>query len=189
MTSVPRLGLRLVSWWWDYLLIVAWLAVVFVLVGIPQLIGWWDLSGVWANQLSTDVAITILTVVPYFLYLVLSEGRAPHATWGKRRAGLGVISRSGRPPGLGRSVHQESGQGSSLATGPYGRRPAGQVRRAHCNSDVAPGWLDLSPRSDRWPDLSQPTRSSRRVGRDQGDPRHPESKCLATGVLVGTVKD
>ena len=35
MTATPPLKLRLISWWWDYLLIVAWLTVVFVLIGIP----------------------------------------------------------------------------------------------------------------------------------------------------------
>jgi uncharacterized RDD family membrane protein YckC len=95
MTTTPHLRLRLVSWWWDYVLIVAWLTVVFVLIGIPQLIGWWDFSAIWADHLSPDVAITILAVVPYFLYLVLSEGGGPHATWGKRRAGLVVASRYG----------------------------------------------------------------------------------------------
>lgn len=78
---------RLLSWWWDYLLILAWLLLVVAVVGVPQLVGWWDLSSVWSNPAAADVAITVLTVVPYFLYLVLTEMRTPHATWGKRRVG------------------------------------------------------------------------------------------------------
>ena len=81
---------RIASWGWDYLLILGWLFLVFLLVGLPQLLGWIDLTPVWTNQTSADVGITILTVLPYFAYLYLSESREPHATWGKRRAGLAV---------------------------------------------------------------------------------------------------
>lgn len=92
---------RLLSWWWDYLLILAWLLVVFAVVGVPQLVGWWDLSSVWSNPAAADVAITVLTVVPYFLYLVLTEAGSSHATWGKRRVGLTVRTVEGVAPGLG----------------------------------------------------------------------------------------
>lgn len=94
-------GRRVASWWWDYLLIIAWLTAVFLLIGLPQLLGWIDLSPIWTDQTATDVAITILTVLPYFLYLTLTEWRSPHATWGKRRAGIAVIGKDGGPPGGG----------------------------------------------------------------------------------------
>lgn len=76
------------SWWWDYLVVLAWLAVVFVAVGIPQLAGWVDLAGIWSRPAVADVAVTLLTVGPYLAYLTVTEAGPHRATWGKRRAGL-----------------------------------------------------------------------------------------------------
>jgi uncharacterized RDD family membrane protein YckC len=86
---------RIASWGWDYLLILGWLLLVFLVVGLPQILGWIDLTPVWTNQTSADIGTTILTVLPYFAYLYLSESREPHATWGKRRAGLAVTDAEG----------------------------------------------------------------------------------------------
>jgi hypothetical protein len=38
---------RLASWGWDYLVVLGWLALVFIVVGFPQLVGWIDLA--WAG--------------------------------------------------------------------------------------------------------------------------------------------
>lgn len=92
---------RSLSWWWDYLLILAWLVVVFLAVGLPQILGSWDLSSIWSDPVSADLAITLLTVVPYFLYLVVTETSAHHATWGKRRTGLTVTTIDETDPELG----------------------------------------------------------------------------------------
>jgi hypothetical protein len=78
----------MVSWGWDYLVLLVWLVFVFVAVGVPQPIGWIDLAGVWSRPLAADVAVTMLTVVPYLAYLTTTEAGRTHATWGKRRAGL-----------------------------------------------------------------------------------------------------
>lgn len=86
----PSLRDRLRSWGWDYLLILAWLAVVFVIVGIPQLLGWIDLAGIWTDPFYADVAVTVLTVIPYLAYLVVTESGRWQATVGKQRAGLVV---------------------------------------------------------------------------------------------------
>jgi len=101
LPSPAPTGRRLASWWWDYLVILAWLAVVFVLIGLPQILGWFDLSAIWTDQVAGDIAITVLTVLPYFLYLTITEWRPPHATWGKRRAAIAVIGNDGHPPGGG----------------------------------------------------------------------------------------
>ncbi len=97
----PRTRIRLLSWWWDYLVILAWLVLVFLAVGLPQILGWIDLSPVWTDQNAADVGITLLTVLPYLLYLVLTETGPHHATLGKRRSGIVVISRDGADPGTG----------------------------------------------------------------------------------------
>ena len=89
---------RLASWGWDYLLILGWLLLVFLFVGLPQILGWIDLTPVWTDQSSADVGITILTVLPYFAYLYLTELKRPHATWGKRKAGIAVAGRDDAPP-------------------------------------------------------------------------------------------
>lgn len=76
------------SWGWDYLVVLGWLSLVFVVVGFPQLVGWIDLAWVWSRPLAADVAVTFLTVVPYVAYLTMTEAGPARATWGKRRAGL-----------------------------------------------------------------------------------------------------
>lgn len=83
-------GRRLASWGWDYLIILAWLIGVFVMVGVPSLLGWLDLERVWAQPITADMAAAMLTVVPFLVYLVITESGAHHATWGKRRSGLAV---------------------------------------------------------------------------------------------------
>lgn len=88
--GVSMLARRLKSWLVDYLVILAWLGLMAVVVGIPSLAGWFDLDEVWSSRISTDVAITLLTVVPLFVYLTVTESRSSHATLGKRRAGLKV---------------------------------------------------------------------------------------------------
>lgn len=81
----------------------AWLLAVFVVVGVPTLARWIDLSAVWSRRLAADVAITVLTVVPFLAYLVVTEHGPAHATLGKRRAGLVVTSVDGSVAG-GRGV-------------------------------------------------------------------------------------
>lgn len=79
-------------------MILAWLVVVFMTIGLPQILGWWDLSSVWSNPWAADVAITVLTVLPWLVYLVWTEAGSQHGTWGKRRAGLAVTNRQGDHP-------------------------------------------------------------------------------------------
>jgi uncharacterized RDD family membrane protein YckC len=88
---------RLVSWWWDYVVVVAWLLIVFALVGVPVLRGWIDLPPVRPRPVVADVAVTLLTVVPFLLYLVATEAGHRHATWGKRRSALAVRAIDGSP--------------------------------------------------------------------------------------------
>lgn len=83
------------SWGWDYLVALTWVALVFVAVGIPQLVGWIDLAWVWSRPLAADLAVTLLTVAPYLAYLTMTEAGRTHATWGKRRVGLTLDDRSG----------------------------------------------------------------------------------------------
>ena len=90
---------RLRSWWWDYLVVLAWLLVVFVAVGLPGLLGWFDVDRIWSRPLTADLAVTALTVVPYFAYLVGTEAGSAHATLGKRRSGLVVAAADGSEPG------------------------------------------------------------------------------------------
>jgi hypothetical protein len=79
---------RLLSWFWDYLISLCVLGGAFVVVGVPSLLGWFRLQSVWDNPVGTDVAITLLTVVPFLAYLVVREVADDHATWGKAREHL-----------------------------------------------------------------------------------------------------
>ena len=99
---------RLPSWGWDYLVVLAWLAVVLVVIGVPQLIGWLDLAWIWSQPVTADVAITVLTVVPYLAYLIVTEAGSARATWGKRRTGLVVAHAGGDvAPWRGRAQHRK----------------------------------------------------------------------------------
>lgn len=91
MNGPPPLSSRILSWWWDYVLIVGWLVLVFVVVGLPQLLGWLDLSPIWTEQYLADMAVTLLTVLPYFGYLTLTEWARPMPP-GERE---GQVPRSG----------------------------------------------------------------------------------------------
>jgi uncharacterized RDD family membrane protein YckC len=87
---VKDLRRRLRSWWWDYLAILAWLAITALALGLPNVAGWIDLEPVWSRPIAADLALTLITVVPYFAYLVITESGPAHATWGKRRSHLMV---------------------------------------------------------------------------------------------------
>lgn len=76
-------------------MVLAWLALVFLLVGLPGLAGWIDLSGVWSRPVAADLAITVLTVLPYLAYLTVTEAGPQRSTWGKRRMGLVVADPGG----------------------------------------------------------------------------------------------
>lgn len=101
---MEHLKRRLISWWWDYVVVLSWLIVVFVLLGLPTLLGWVDLEPVWSRQITADLAVTLLTVVPYLVYLVLTERGPARATWGKRRSGLVVETADGSAGGTRRIV-------------------------------------------------------------------------------------
>ncbi|MBE1603508.1 RDD family protein [Actinopolymorpha pittospori] len=77
---------------WDYLLIVGWLALLagLYLLGLRPLD---RLAG--APLVVADLAITGLSVVPVWVYLVVTEAGTVQATWGKRRAKLIVTVGSG----------------------------------------------------------------------------------------------
>lgn len=92
------------SWWWDYLVVLAWLVVVFVLVGVPTLVGVLDLDGVWSRPALADLASAVLTVLPYLVYLAVTEAGPSHATLGKRRSGLSVAAADGSSPALGQVI-------------------------------------------------------------------------------------
>lgn len=82
----------------DYLVIAGWLA----LLGVPYLLGLRPLAGLSDMPLAvTDLVITALSVLPVWVYLVVTEAGPAQATWGKRRMGL-VVTASGGRAGLGR---------------------------------------------------------------------------------------
>jgi uncharacterized RDD family membrane protein YckC len=117
------LARRLLSWFVDYLMILAWLGLLVLVVGLPSLAGWFDLDEVWSDRLSTDLAITVLTVVPLFAYLTVTESRSTHATLGKRRAGLEVATADGSVLSGGRVAMRNLTKGGSLAAGTHGLGP------------------------------------------------------------------
>lgn len=95
---------RLFSWLFDYLVIFALLAAVFIVLGIPTIAGWIETDAVWNNPVLSDLAITALTVGPFLTYLTVTESGPRSATWGKRREGLRVVDIDGSEPRTGQVV-------------------------------------------------------------------------------------
>ncbi len=85
-------GRRVLSWLWDYLVVLGVFAADFVFVGVPTLLGWLRLGGVRDDPVLTDVFVTLLTVVPFLAYLAGTESGPHCATWGKRREQLAVFA-------------------------------------------------------------------------------------------------
>ena len=85
-------GARWRSCLWDYLTIVAWIAVV---TGAGLLLrSWWPVDVSSASLLLTDTVAFGSTVLPVWIYLTLCEAGARQAPWGKRLAGLRVVATS-----------------------------------------------------------------------------------------------
>lgn len=103
-TQVGRMALRprLVAVGWDYLVIVVWLALLAVVFVPLHLAGVRVFDGL--GMVSSDLLIAVLTVLPTGAYLTISEAGRRQATWGKRRAGLAVVTTSGKRPGTVRIV-------------------------------------------------------------------------------------
>lgn len=96
---VPRVR----SWLLDWLVVGAWLGVL-VLVGLavrPLLPADGGGATTLRQLVTADLLITVATVVPYLLYLALTESSSGHATLGKRWARLRVSDVDGSAPGTG----------------------------------------------------------------------------------------
>jgi uncharacterized RDD family membrane protein YckC len=103
-TQVGRAALRsrLVAVGWDYLVIVAWLALLAVVFVPLYLAGVRPFDGL--STVGIDLLISVLTVLPAGAYLTMGEAGRRQATWGKRRAGLVVTTTTGKRPGAARIV-------------------------------------------------------------------------------------
>ena len=86
---------RLLACWWDYLIIVAWVALLTV-VGLVL----HPVTPTTSSPVIADGAVFCLTVLPVGVYLTLTESGPRQATWGKHRAGLRVVTTDGQRPGL-----------------------------------------------------------------------------------------
>lgn len=94
---------RVRSWLLDWVVVGAWLGVL-ALVGlvVRPLLPAADGGATTLRQLVTaDLLITVGTVVPYLLYLALTESSSRHATLGKRWARLRVSAADGSAPATG----------------------------------------------------------------------------------------
>lgn len=103
LTWRPAPLARVRSWLGDWLVVAVWLGVL-ALVGlvVRPLLGGGSPAAPAARQLLVaDVLITLATVVPFVVYLSLTEASRMRATLGKRWAGLVVADESGGPAGTG----------------------------------------------------------------------------------------
>jgi len=78
----------------DLLAIVGWIALLSAAAAVLRL---WVPGGVYPTApLAVDAAAFAATVLPTWIYLTVCESGPGQATWGKRRAGLRVVSQRGR---------------------------------------------------------------------------------------------
>ncbi|GAB3347797.1 RDD family protein [Modestobacter lapidis] len=82
---------------WDYLVIVGWLAVLTVLGVVVR--GVLPPGADAPSALAADAVALVLSVLPVWTYLTLTERGAAQATWGKRRTGLRVVAAGGNRAG------------------------------------------------------------------------------------------
>ncbi|MFK5646211.1 RDD family protein [Ornithinimicrobium sp. LYQ121] len=96
----PSSGARVRSWLGDWLVIGAWLLLLTLGAWLG---GLWEGAPApsrptWTELAVGDVAVTLATVVPFLLYLALSESSRHRATLGKRWAHLVVSAAGGGRP-------------------------------------------------------------------------------------------
>ncbi|SDX07458.1 RDD family protein [Paenibacillus sp. CF384] len=101
LNGVP-LGIRLIAFLWDYVIISGYIV---LLIGLSFLIRPWltplFTTSPWLAESSGFLFITL----PVYLYFAICEGSSVHATWGKRRMGIVVASRRhGNPVRFGASL-------------------------------------------------------------------------------------
>jgi uncharacterized RDD family membrane protein YckC len=96
----PGLVARVRSWLLDWLVVGAWLGVLAVIGLLVRPLLSPDDGGSTAIRelLVADLLITVATVLPYLLYLVLTESSSRRATLGKRWANLRVVAADGSSP-------------------------------------------------------------------------------------------
>ncbi|MGG1679471.1 RDD family protein [Neobacillus sp. NRS-1170] len=99
------LGTRIIAFLWDYVIILGYLLLLFVLsfFARPLLIPLFT-----ANSLSAEITGFLLITLPVYLYFSISEGGKFHATWGKRKMGILVMGVHGRSIGLKRSLFRSA---------------------------------------------------------------------------------
>ncbi|AXH94893.1 RDD family protein [Ornithinimicrobium avium] len=94
---------RVRSWLGDWFVVAAWLGLL-ALVGLltrPLLTGDAPAAPSGRQLLVADLLITLATVVPFVVYLSVTESSRRRATLGKRWAGLVVVDASGGRAGTG----------------------------------------------------------------------------------------
>lgn len=102
---VHAIRTRLLAFLIDYLLILAYLA---VLAGVGTFLTLGPFRDAWRDLLSTparmDFLAFLVTVLPVTLYFALSESSSRGASVGKRRMGLRVVGMDGGRVPLGRAL-------------------------------------------------------------------------------------
>lgn len=98
MTLIPAPGrARLRASAWDFLLIAGWLVLLAVMAAVifPRV----GAGSISFSVFATDAIVFGCSVLPVWLYLTASEASRAQASWGKRRAGLRVVTGDGGRPG------------------------------------------------------------------------------------------
>lgn len=97
------LGRRLLAFAYDYILIAIYIGMLAALALFAPPINRLFTS-LFADAVTSDLMAFVLLILPVILYFGISEGSARASTWGKRRVGLRVVARDGRPAGYAQTL-------------------------------------------------------------------------------------
>lgn len=88
---------RLKAFGFDYLLICGYIFLLtIVTIAVIEISGYLGISLRWPeNPILADLMAFVTLVLPVILYFTLQESSPQQATWGKRKAGLLVVSANG----------------------------------------------------------------------------------------------
>ena len=92
----PSLGRRVAAVGLDYLVILIWVAAVTALGFVGRALAPGLSQALFGHPLSGELVGFVLLTLPVAMFFVFAEASPSGATWGKRRAGLRVVTVDGR---------------------------------------------------------------------------------------------
>src|SRR5690349_4454347 len=102
--SYAGLWTRILAFVFDYLIIFAYLLLLFGLNTLITMFFPTFLTQVFSNPVSSQITGFFLITLPVSLYFILLESSVWQATWGKQRSKLQVVDGDGKRLSLSRAI-------------------------------------------------------------------------------------